>query len=89
MSETTTTEATPGRRRRDRERWATIRVPRSLKRRIEALCDEWTQRHSEGRTATVAVSDKTDRVTPYALVERAIADLERKRRRSARSRSAK
>jgi hypothetical protein len=81
--------ATPGERRRDRERWSTIRVPMRLRKRIEALCQAETQRYTEGRTAAVAVSDRTEAVPAYALIESALDELDDKRKRSNRKRGAK
>jgi hypothetical protein len=78
----------PSEVRRDRDLWAVVRVPRDLKARIDELCEIWTERYVTGRTADIAPSDRTGMVPPHALIERAIRDMENKRLRSARSRSA-
>jgi hypothetical protein len=78
---------TPGEIRRDRELWTTVRIPAGLKARIDALCRDWQERYEAGRTAAITPSDKTGAITPYALIDRAIGDMEGKRRRSARSRA--
>ena len=76
---------TAGNARRDVELWTTVRLPRPLRDRLAALCEDYTAAYQDGRTTAVEPSDQTDAVPPWRLIELALDRLEDHRRRSNRS----
>lgn len=64
--------------------WKSVSVRNGLFERIEVLRERLERAVVEGRTTTVALSDRTGGMTLECVIDRAVFELEDKLRRGAR-----